>query len=171
MNANTIRHSRQGFTLIELLVVVAIIAITLGIGLPSFQSVIASNRLTASANDMVVALQIARSESIKQVKFAGVSIHTNNTGAAAANKWITFLNSSTLGAGATDGKLIQSYAAANGVTVTVVTVTTTDNPPTYRSDGRLTAAAPITITFTTTGSAERRVLTIQRSGQVSVVTP
>ena len=164
MNANTIRHSRQGFTLIELLVVVAIIAITLGIGLPSFQSMIASNRLTASANDMVVALQIARSESIKQVKFAGVSIHTNNTGAAAANKWITFLNSSTLGSGATEGKLIQSYAAAKGVTVAA-----TGNTPEYRPDGRLTAAAAITITFTTSGSTEQRVLTIQRSGQVSVV--
>jgi len=163
MNSNTIRHS-QGFTLIELLVVVAIIAITLGIGLPSFQSMIASNRLTSSANDMVVALQIARSESIKQVKFAGVSIHTNDAGTTAANKWITFLNSSTLGAGATDGKLIQSYAAANGVTVT-----STDNTPKYRSDGRLTAAAAITITFTTAGSTEQRVLTIQRSGQVSVV--
>ena len=160
MNSNTIRHS-QGFTLIELLVVVAIIAITLGIGLPSFQSVIASNRLTASANDMVIALQIARSQAIKQVKFAGVSIHTNDAGTTAANKWIAFLNSSTLGAGATDGKLIQSYAAANGVTVT-----SSDDTPKYRPDGRLEQAvtADIIITFTTTGSTEQRTLTIKPSG-------
>ena len=167
MNANTIRHSRQGFTLIELLVVVAIIAITLGIGLPSFQSMIASNRLTASANDMVVALQIARSESIKKVKFAGVSIHTDDTGTASAtptNKWIAFLDSSTSSIPVGTGPVIQSYAAAKGVTVAA-----TGNTPEYRPDGRLTAAAAITITFTTSGSTEQRVLTIQRSGQVSVV--
>ena len=159
MNSNTIRHS-QGFTLIELLVVVAIIAITLGIGLPSFQSVIASNRLTASANDMVIALQIARSQAIKQVKFAGVSIHTNDAGTTAANKWIAFLDSSTIISPGT-GTLIQSYAAANGVTVT-----SSDDTPKYRPDGRLEQAvtADIIITFTTTGSTEQRTLTIKPSG-------
>ncbi len=60
--------NKNGFTLVELLVVVAVISITMSIGLPSFQSTIASTRLTSAANAMVSALQLARSEALKQQK-------------------------------------------------------------------------------------------------------
>lgn len=60
--------SKTGFTLIELLIVIAIISMTMAIGLPSFQSIIASSRLTSAANAMVSALQLARIEALKQHK-------------------------------------------------------------------------------------------------------
>ena len=41
---------------------------TMAIGLPSFQSIIASTRLTSATNAMVSALQLARFEAIKQHK-------------------------------------------------------------------------------------------------------
>jgi type IV fimbrial biogenesis protein FimT len=158
----------QGFTLIELLIVIAIMAITLAFGLPVFKATIASGRLTASANDMIVALELARSESIKKIKFAGVSIHADRNGDAAQNQWIVFLDSSTLTTSATPGlgTLIQSYQAANGVTVS-----STDDTPTYRSDGRLSTSAPITVVFTSAGGiTENRTLTISPSGRVNLVT-
>ncbi len=166
MNLKT-RQRYQGFTLIELLVVIAIIGITLGIGLPSFQSIAASNKLTASANDMVVALQTARSESIKKMKFAGVSIHTDvNGNSPVDNNWIAFLNSSTLTTKGGVGTVIQNYAASSGVTVS-----STDDTPSYRPDGRLTSVVPIVVTFTASGSDEQRTLTIQPSGRMNVTTP
>lgn len=58
----------KGFTLIELMITVAIMSIMLTVGLPSFQSIIASSRLTSSANAMISALQLARSEALKQHK-------------------------------------------------------------------------------------------------------
>jgi type IV fimbrial biogenesis protein FimT len=71
MNAN------KGFTLIELLIVVAIISMTMAIGLPSFQSIIASSRLTSAANAMVSALQLARTEALRQQK--SVVVRKKNT--------------------------------------------------------------------------------------------
>jgi len=55
-----------GFTLIELLVTMAILAILLAIGVPSYQSITTSNRMTAEINGLVAHLQYARSTAIKE---------------------------------------------------------------------------------------------------------
>ena len=59
---HSLARRRRGFTLIELLVVVALIAIVLAIGVPSFNRFIVQNRLKAITAQMVSDLQFARSE-------------------------------------------------------------------------------------------------------------
>jgi len=59
------RHAR-GFSLVELMVTIAVLAILLAIGIPSFASLIASNRLTSATNELVAALQTARTEAIRR---------------------------------------------------------------------------------------------------------
>lgn len=59
-------HHNRGFTLIELLVTVAILAILLGLAVPSFRSLIENNRTQTAANNLTGALQFARSEAIKR---------------------------------------------------------------------------------------------------------
>lgn len=56
----------RGFTLLEIIFVLAAAAILLSVGLPSFQSTVRNFRLTASVNDLVGAMQLARSEAIKR---------------------------------------------------------------------------------------------------------
>lgn len=57
---------QRGFTLIELLVVVAVAAVVMTTSAPSFRDILRNNRLVAQSNQMVTALNLARSEAIKR---------------------------------------------------------------------------------------------------------
>jgi type IV fimbrial biogenesis protein FimT len=89
------KHS--GFTLIELMVTVAILAILLAVGVPSFRSMVENNRIRAVGNDLVVALQFARSEAIK--RGASVTLCSSDDQASCSGAW-------------TDGWVARDEAAA-----------------------------------------------------------
>lgn len=58
--------SRRGFTVVELIAATAIVAITVTLALPSFQTVFMNMRLTSYANELVAASMMARSRAISQ---------------------------------------------------------------------------------------------------------
>lgn len=99
-------NTNKGFTLIELIIAVAIMSIMLTVGLPSFQSTIANNRLTSTTNAMVSALQLAKSEAMKQHKTVVVRKKNNDW----ANGWEVFVDD-----------LIENKVFDAGETVLVVT--------------------------------------------------
>jgi len=66
MHKNSIKS--LGFTLMELMVTLSIAAIVMSIGIPSFNSTLRSNRLTAAANQLVTSLNLARSEAVKRAQ-------------------------------------------------------------------------------------------------------
>lgn len=75
----------SGFTLIELMVAIAVLAILLAIGLPSFQESLRSNRVTTAANEFLTAISLARSEAIRSTRGAGVCASAD--GATCAGTW------------------------------------------------------------------------------------
>ena len=58
------RYSHSGFTLFELLLTLTLIAILVGLGLPSFAKTAANSRLRAEVNALFHAIHVARKESI-----------------------------------------------------------------------------------------------------------
>lgn len=56
----------SGFTLVELLIALLLFSILVSIAVPSMQTFMRSNRLTSTTNDMVTALNVARSEAVRR---------------------------------------------------------------------------------------------------------
>ena len=103
------RARDRGFTLLELLVTVAVAAVLLGIGVPSFIDTIRNSQMSASANDLLAAMHLARTEAVKRRTPVTVCSSADPLGVAPTcsagnfNGWIVFAD--------TDGDIAVDAAA------------------------------------------------------------
>lgn len=129
----------SGFTLTELMVTVAMIAIVLMIGVPSFQQVIMNNRMATQANDFLGSMNLARSEAIKRGQRVALCKTANPFAAtplctpagAWGQGWLIFVdtnNNATLDAGEVLLKVHQGIAPS-----TLSALSTTPNVANYLS--------------------------------------
>jgi len=92
------KNRSLGFTLVELMVVLSIAAAVLVIGVPAFKNFRENGRLTNTANDMLSATIVARTEAIKQQKQVSLCPSSNPTGdqptctADSTAGWIVFVD-------------------------------------------------------------------------------
>lgn len=94
----SIRRKTFGFTMLELLVTLAIAAIIVTMGVPSFKTTIQNQRMTAATNELVMSLNLAKSEAIKRVQYVTVcksddSISCTGGGTSWSDGWLVFANS------------------------------------------------------------------------------
>lgn len=90
------RNPQHGLTLVELMVTVSIMAILLAVGVPSYRYITTSNRVSSEVNGLLLDLQFARSEALKQGRTVSVCPATS-TGTCAGNSnwqngWIVFMD-------------------------------------------------------------------------------
>ena len=172
---STTRNS--GFTMLELLVTLAIAALVVTIGVPSFQGVLDNQRLTAASNELVTSFNFARSEAIKRVAYVSVCKSSDGftcTPAAAWNAgWIVFANAGVATPGTVDaGDEVIRVSPALEDTLSISPSGTIGNFVTFRPSGTAgTNVANMTGTLTVCderGADEARGIVLQSSGHWSV---
>ena len=78
---------QRGFTLTELIMVVAIVAILLGIAVPSYRYITNSYRISSEVNGLLGDLMYARSEAIKEGQFVTVCVTVNGKTCTGNKSW------------------------------------------------------------------------------------
>lgn len=76
-----------GFSLIELMVSISLLAMLAISGIPSFLSLIQSNRVDAQANDFISHLNFARSEAVKRATRITLCKSANQTSCTSNGDW------------------------------------------------------------------------------------
>jgi type IV fimbrial biogenesis protein FimT len=77
----------SGFTLVETMIALAVVAILLTIGVPSFRYVTNSNRIAAEINGLLGDMQFARGEAVKEGQPVTVCVSTSGTTCTGGNAW------------------------------------------------------------------------------------
>jgi type IV fimbrial biogenesis protein FimT len=144
--------AQQGFTLVELMTALAVVAIALTAGAPSFREMIQDNRMSGYVNEFVTDLNLARSEAVKRAGRV-VLCKRNTTGtdcdssAAWVNGWLVFVDTNGDSAVNSGEEILRVHEALTGLG----SINYTRNGIAYGSDGLLTGFSGLlsngTLTF------------------------
>lgn len=150
--------SQKGFTLIELMVTLAILAIVLGMAIPSFSSMLQDSRVSSLGSELQGALLLARSEAIKRRQ--DVVLCRGNVGASSCE------NGTDWGGGwlvrQTGGDLIKVWDSAQGLVIVGPNAGVT-----FRGNGMASASNFSVKPIGCTGQ-QRRVITVSATGATTL---
>jgi type IV fimbrial biogenesis protein FimT len=152
--------SQRGFTLLELMVTIGMAGILFGVGVPSFVRLVESNRATAHTNELVNAVNIARSEAIQRGETITVCSSTDaatcSTDVDWSTGWVVL---------AADGTPLRAWSAV-GVAGTLVG--SADNIQFQGRGWVSSAATTFALRMPRCDGTEGRDLSINLAGRVSV---
>ncbi len=132
----------QGFTLVELLMSLVVLSILLAIGIPSFKSMIAEQRVRAATTDLQTALTLARVEAVKR----GVVVTLRPaSGQGWAQGWL-IQNPAT----GNDTNPLFKYSLGGGVGIASAV-----SQVAFRPSGRLSAGSVVTFQVTASQDSEK----------------
>jgi len=172
-----LNRTASGVTLIELLVTIAIIAIVVVFGIPSYRSVTTANRMATEINSLTGDLQYARAEAIKEGQPVTVCVSTTGTRCAGSNTWqsgwIVFSDANgnkTVNTGGTNPDTVLRYQQAfSGSDTLLGTATGTSGglvAVTFNRVGFSTDQGTLTLHDSNNTLAWRRCLNISLVGHI-----
>lgn len=100
---------QRGFSLIELMVTIAVLAILVAIGLPSFQGTMRSNQVATGTNELLASMSLARSEAIRNPGGAGICATGDGEGCGGDwnGGWMVWIDANANGAPDDDERVVR----------------------------------------------------------------
>lgn len=163
----------RGFTLIELMITIAVLAVLLTIGIPSFSEAMLGSRLSSYANEFVASANLARSEAIKRNSRVGLCVSSDGVSCLTSGGWdqgwVVFHDSDNNGVfGSGELVLQRQQALAGGFSMTAAGDLRYIQ---FEATGIGATAATLTICNKTAPSgSKQRVITLTAAGRLSVAT-
>lgn len=128
MHSNDHVSNEGGFTLTELMVSIAVLSVVLAVGVPSFSSLIARNRISSQTNEFIAALNVARSEAVRRA--APVALRSSTADSQFATGWDVFTDADGNGVKASGDTLIRT-ARNSGASAAIERVAKSGSPAVY----------------------------------------
>jgi type IV fimbrial biogenesis protein FimT len=155
--------TQAGFTLMELMVTIVCAGILFSLALPSFRTLLQNDQQWSTQTQLVMSLNAARSEAIKQDVTNSVQVCSSVDGKTCGGTWSQgwiVLNSADP---VNPPTVIQSVGAAPaGTTVSAIP----NLPVTFQSNGTTTGAAVGFTVCDARGAAQARYLQVNAMGRV-----
>lgn len=155
----------RGFTLLELMVVLAIMGVLAMWGIPSFEQMIANNRLVTNANNLVYSFQLARSEAITRAR--PVEVVADAAGWSAG--WVVRVVDDPLTADDESDPAIKVWAVMVGHPDSSTPGLGGAMQYQFDAQGRLNANGALSLCDSRTGEVGRQV-NLNKIGRVSIST-
>ncbi len=152
----TASHRNRGFTVVELMIVIAVLALLTAAALPTFRDLMARNRVTTAANDLLSAFLLARSEAVKRER----RVVVQRTGSD-WKSWQVFVDKNSNGSRDTDEALLAEGAAGSGLSL--ATVGNLGTSVTYTPRGRASLSG--TNGLKISAGSQTRYLCLSTSGR------
>jgi type IV fimbrial biogenesis protein FimT len=166
---------QRGFTLIELMVGITVLGILAAVAVPSFTNMINRNRLAGQSNELLAAIQYARTEAIRtsrRVTFCGAA----NADASADDDCVDGAQAHWVVIGSTGGgqQQLREFAVKEPLSVTsdLERITFTADGLARDPDTQALLTGEITVCLPTTNPPQnKRVLNIASGSRVVITTP
>jgi type IV fimbrial biogenesis protein FimT len=156
-----------GFTTIELMIGLLIIAILIGLAAPTFRDFSRNNQVTAANNDLVTALNLARSEALRRGTDVTVCSSADGAicGAAGdwASGWIVFQDDGATGVIASADKVVQKWSGG-GASIQVATASPYIQ---YQPTGTVTNSATVRVSFASCKGKSLRQIQVSAAGSIT----
>lgn len=156
---NFSRKRSLGVSLIELMVTVAVAAILLAVVAPGFQNLFQNNRMTSTTNELVSALNLARSEAVRTGANVRVCAIDGNWG----NGW--FVSRADNCAQANDNNIVRQWEAVHES----VSIASAVNTLAFDGLGALVGNNASNITLSMGGTVANRVVSISAGGSIGAI--
>lgn len=159
----------------ELIITLTVIVLLVALALPNFQTLLNRNRLIGKTNDIVTAINLARSEAVSQGVAAGAcpSLDGINCTAGAWNQgWIVWADTNGNAAFEVGEEVRVNNTATSGNAAEVVTVAASGNinaGVVFTPLGMTNNAANATFTLNHTNARQSRMITLSPFGQITTV--